>query len=75
MLRTRPLILLLLFLVFVATLLIGGCSIPLWGAGEIGISWTTTRKVFLYHAVDGDGDGDGDKDKDKEPDPCQQPRS
>lgn len=38
-------------------LLAGGCWVPLTGAGQAGIGYSSTSRVFLYHEVDGDKDG------------------
>lgn len=59
-------------------LLLSGCSIPLMGAGEIGVGWTTTQKVYFYHTVDGDKDGKKseaklDLNSEEDPERCQEP--
>lgn len=47
-------------------LVLSGCRVGLTGAGEAGVGYSSTSKVFVYHTVDGDKVG---KESNAEVDP------
>ncbi len=37
--------------------LVSGCATAMNGGGEVGVGYSSTTRVFLYHTVDGDKEG------------------